>query len=70
MGRFDDNNGVLKDLSAPAYQTMYDHFLDCIQKNRTPMTSLEEGYKSLQVVRAIYKSIEIGAPVIVDEVDF
>ena len=70
MGRFDNNNGVLQDLSAPAYQTMYDHFLDCIRNNRTPMTSLEEGYKSLQVVRAIYKSIETGAPVIVDEVDF
>jgi len=42
---------------------MYDHFAECIETGKKPLTDMEEGYKSLQLVRAIYKSIETGSPV-------
>ena len=64
------DNGILKDAEAEICPTMYEHFVDCIKNNKTPDASLEEGYKTLQVIRAIYKSIELGEPVLVSDVDF
>lgn len=57
------DNGMLKDFTPPKTQTMYEHFAECIEKGTKPLTSLEEGYKSLQLVRAIYKSLDTGSVV-------
>ena len=70
MGVVDIENGAMKEVESPACQTMYQHFADCINNNKTPCPSLEEGYKSLQLVRAIYKSMETKMPVVVADVDF
>lgn len=63
-------NGKLQDFKAAKCQTMYEHFAECIEQNRCPMPSLEEGYKTLQLVRAIYKSLETGTPVNPETVTF
>ena len=60
----------LKDVVPPECQKMYDHFAECIEQNKQPSCSLDEGYKSLRLVRAIYKSMETGLPVDPNEVDF
>lgn len=57
------DNGALKDFTPPPCQTMYEHFAECIEKNVQPLTNMEEGYKSLQLVRAVYQSIKTGLPV-------
>lgn len=62
--------GVLQDITAPTTQSMYDHFAECIENSKEPEPSLMEGYKTLQLVRAIYKSIETGLPVNVADIDF
>lgn len=56
-------NPTLQNLTPPQYASMYDHFADCIQNKKTPLTSGEEGYKSLRLVRAIYQSLESGKEV-------
>lgn len=60
IGLKDIDNGKLKDFEAPECQSMYDHFAECIEANKEPDPSITEGYKTLQLVRAIYKSIETG----------
>lgn len=57
------DNGALKDFTPPACPSMYDHFAHCIETGTQPLTSLEEGYKTLQLVRAIYESVSTGLPV-------
>ena len=54
------DNGSLKDVSLNWGESMYSHFLKCIETGETPLTSGQEGYKSLRLVRAIYKSMETG----------
>ena len=58
------DNGALKDFTPPPCQSMYEHFAECIETGKKPLTSLEEGYNSLQLVRAIYRSIETGKVVV------
>ncbi len=70
IGLSDIDEGKLKDFEAPYCQSMFRHFAECIEKNVQPLTSLEEGYKSLQLVRAIYKSLETGSPVNPQSIDF
>lgn len=70
LGLADVDNGMLKDFTAPRSLTMYEHFAECIETGTQPLTSLEEGYKSLQLVRAIYKSIETGTSVVPQTVTF
>ncbi len=70
LGLAEIDNGMLKDFTPPRCQTMYEHFAECIEKGTTPITSLEEGYKSLQLVRAIYKSLETGTSVVPQTVTF
>jgi len=38
-----------------------DHFVDCILNDREPLTSGEEGLKSLEVIMAAYRSLEKGS---------
>ncbi len=63
-------NGALQTVEAKACETMYDHFASCIEQGKDPITTLEEGYLSLRLVRAIYRSIETGLPVDPTTVDF
>lgn len=70
MGLADIENGKMIEQESPVCQTMYEHFAECIKNNKTPHPSLEEGYKSLQLVRAIYKSMETKNSVLVSDVDF
>ncbi|MDY3929351.1 MAG: Gfo/Idh/MocA family oxidoreductase [Clostridia bacterium] len=69
IGLKDDDKGILKDSEVPRCQSMYEHFAECIEENKEPLPSLDEGYKTLQLVRAIYKSIETGLPVNPEEID-
>ena len=39
------------------------YFSDCILQNRDPEPSAEEGLADVRVIRALYRSIEIGQPV-------
>jgi len=57
------SQGKWEEYDVPDCQSMYDHFAECIETGKKPLTDMEEGYKSLQLVRAIYKSIETGSPV-------
>lgn len=68
LGHKDVEKGILQDIEASECQSMYDHFAECIETGKTPGPSLMEGYKTLQLVRAIYKSMETGNVVNVDEV--
>ena len=60
MSSFDMQSGEVKPVEIPPCQSMYEHFADCILNNKQPLTTLEEGYKTQRLVRAIYKSIETG----------
>lgn len=64
------DEGKLSDIDTPPCETMYEHFAKCIEENKEPTVSLEEGYKTLQLVRAIYKSIETGLPVNPKDISF
>jgi len=44
------------------YETMYAHFADCIRTGQTPLTSAREARRSLELVLAIYRSIETRRP--------
>ena len=70
IGLADVENGMLQDFVAPECQSMYDHFAECIEQNKQPMPSLEEGYKTLQLVRAIYESIETNQVIDPSKVTF
>lgn len=52
--------GEMRPITPPAGETMYAHFADCIRNGKTPLTDGMEGYKTLQLVRAIYQSMETG----------
>lgn len=54
------DGGALNDMTHPTCQSMYEHFAECIENNKNPNPSIVEGYKSLQLVRAIYQSVETG----------
>lgn len=45
------------------FESMWAHFARCIRTNITPDTSGQDGRKSLEVVIAIYSSMETGKPV-------
>jgi predicted dehydrogenase len=42
--------------------TIYENFLDCIRKRKTPMVSGEEGLKTIELVEAGYRFISKSAP--------
>ena len=41
------------------------HFIKCAAGEETPICTLEDGWRSLQVVDAIYRSVKTGAPALV-----
>jgi predicted dehydrogenase len=40
--------------------TRYQHFIDCIEKGKSPVTNGMEGLKALEVILSVYKSMETG----------
>ena len=42
------------------HQAYYEHVVDCIANNRRHLVDGLEGRKSLELINAIYESIEIG----------
>lgn len=60
MSKKDVDGGAMKDVIPYTCKTMYDHFADCVENGEKPLTSGLEGYKTLQLIRAIYRSIETG----------
>jgi predicted dehydrogenase len=45
------------------HQAYYEHVVDCLLNNRAHMVDGLEGRKSLELITAIYESIETGRPV-------
>lgn len=56
------------DVSDHPYTTQFHAFFDCIEKGKEmPMTSINEAYKSFEVIFAADKSVELGRPVKISE---
>jgi len=57
---------AVEDRSLPQrdhFQLEMDHFSDCVQANKEPLTPGEEGLKDLKIIEAIYESGRTGKPV-------
>jgi predicted dehydrogenase len=70
IGLKEIDNGILKDFTAPKCRSMFETFANSIENNVQPECSFEEGYKTLKLVRALYKSIETGKIVNPNDVEF
>jgi predicted dehydrogenase len=58
--------GAIEDRSLPQrdhFQLEMDHFSDCIQTNKEPLTPGEDGLKDMKIVEAIYESGRTGKPI-------
>ena len=44
------------------WMVMWGHFIDCLRKGATPLTNGPESKKAVELVAAIYRSLESGAP--------
>ncbi len=55
--------GALHDIPAEEPEGMYRHFARCIATGESPLTSGEEGYKSLRLALAVTESADKGLPV-------
>ena len=42
---------------------MWGHFIDCLRTGATPLSSGPESKKAVELVAAIYRSLDTGAPV-------
>jgi len=57
---------TIEDRSLPQrdhFQLEMDHFSECVQTNKEPLTPGEEGLKDLKIIEAIYESGRTGKPV-------
>ena len=45
------------------FQLEMDHFSECVQANKEPLTPGEEGLKDLRIIEAVYRSASADAPV-------
>ena len=58
--------GAIEDRSLPQrdhFQLEMDHFSECVQANKEPLTPGEEGLRDLKIIEAIYESGRTGKPV-------
>jgi glucose-fructose oxidoreductase len=58
--------GAIEDRSLPQrdhFQLEMDHFSECVQANKDPLTPGEEGLKDLKIIEAIYESGRTGKPI-------
>ena len=58
--------GAIEDRSLPQrdhFQLEIDHFSECIQTNKEPLTPGEDGLKDMRIVEAIYESGRTGKPI-------
>lgn len=67
IDRIDDKEGILKNYSTNppnvygfGHQAYYEHVVDCILNNKQHLVDGLEGRKSLELISAIYESIETG----------
>jgi len=64
MRVFRGNN--VEDRSLPQrdhFQLEMDHFSECIQTSKEPLTPGEEGLKDMRIIEAIYQSAREGKPI-------
>lgn len=66
---FSESSGILTDVipSIPAsemYQEEVNHFVECVVKDREPITKKEEILSVVRIIEGIYRSAETGKPVI------
>ena len=45
------------------------HLIDCILEDRTPMYGVKEGVHAVRCTLAVIRSVELGRPVSVDEIE-
>lgn len=45
------------------------YFSDCIQKNKKPLPSGEEGHQDVKIIEALLLSIDLGSPISLDEIN-
>jgi glucose-fructose oxidoreductase len=58
--------GTIEDRSLPQrdhFQLEMDHFSECVQTDKAPLTPGEEGLKDLKIIEAIYESGRTGKPI-------
>jgi len=57
---------TIEDRSLPQrdhFQLEMDHFSECVQTNKEPLTPGEEGLKDMRIIEAIYQSAREGKPI-------
>jgi predicted dehydrogenase len=47
----------------PVVPSMWEHFAECIRSRKQPLTSGEQGRRALELVEAIYRSVDSGKPI-------
>lgn len=52
--------------TVPAFSPMLQHFVDCIRDGKRPVTTGEDGYRSVEVIQAAYTSAREGRRVTID----
>lgn len=50
-------------LAVSPYQLEVAHFIDCVENDRKPLVTGEDGYRALEIALAALKSVETGLPV-------
>lgn len=73
VGADKDPNYALQDMhldvsQGNGWENAVHYFIDCVEKNRTPFISGEEGARSMAVILAAYKSAEKGKWVAVEKI--
>ncbi len=66
---YSENKGILTDIlpaipSSNTYQEEVNHFVECIRKDRQPITKKHEVLSVVKIIEGIYKSAETGKPVL------
>ena len=51
---------------SPTHELLIRHFVNCLLRDKEPMISAEDGLRSVEIIKAIYKSIKQEVPVTVD----
>ena len=54
-------------LNGTSHRLQFIDMIDAIKNDREPLVNGVEGYKALEVIKAIYQSSESGKPVLLSE---
>lgn len=66
-------NGETQERTFPPHSQLaaeFTYFSDCIQNNKDPEPSGMEGLNDVRIIRAMYRSIELGQPVKIEQLDY